>query len=757
MATPAEHQQQALALTALSEASRRTILCLFVSLILIGVLLQLDRVSSLYFTSGDDIYMGTLAERIRQDGWSHYWNDSRMYSYWQGRPYFYVNFFFFILPYLTHSPVLRTILIVASQAAAIGAVSWFFSLFFGRLSALLFASIVISLLPLWPTVHALSAHFVVYQIPILLFFSGLGLYVTVLRSPNLHKTAATLRSLAGLTLIFFSFMFYEALYLPFFLITAAALVAGRRSPNEPFSLRSLLRPALPLLGVYSLWSAIYLVYRVLHPSTYVGSSLAPFDLGNILRSLSQNAVKSLPGGNLANLPWTDINPSFGDWRSLSALLSSNLLLVSLLQSSALGALLFFVGRSPVLPPQNPAPPRPRWLLAAAFAAFLGWITPLPLALSVKHANMSWNLRPYLPGYFQFLAFAACLAILLSALTRFRRGSSSQAAHLAAALALALLTTAAGTANGRVSSFLSSHSRPWKLMDLLCQSGLVERLPSGATILAPSLWLPLDPSAWYNEDYWSRFVQARTPRKIRFLRTPAELGDSLSAELPSLFYAEHLELPGRTGSVLLLTSELRGTGPRRSADRATLLSDHNLSGSQLVYSTQTANTARSSPLQFSYAHGSYAAIAYTPAMLIGTACLAQANTLEDILAPVSVEFSGGFSMLERDPARYWRWADGPSGKATLSLVNNSNRPVKVLFSAAFLSNPEPTTYEWTFQAQSGSFQARHGDTHTWELLLAPGRNDLSIQSRGSRIPAPQDPRYLVFGLQNWQLRAVDSSR
>ncbi len=571
--------------------NKGTLLVAFVFLALVCILVQASRVFPLYFTSGDDIYMGTLAERIKAKGWTPYWHDTDLYADWQGRPYFYVNFFFFVLPYLTHSAVLRTLLVVLVQMATIGAMAWFLSLYLDLLGGMLFAAMVLCLLPQWPTVHPLTAHLVVYQMPVLLFFGGLGLYVAALRKPTAPYAISALRRAAGLGMILGSLLFYEALYAPFFLIAICAVAADLPGRPHTGGWREFFRRVLPIFGVFAAWSGVYVVYRFLHPSYYEGSALAPFDPGSLVSGVMQNVLKSLPGANLVHLPWAEWNASARSSTAMFDLLLANLSVTGLLQAIGLAALVLFAARYRAGTDSESLPGR-RWLGAAASLALLaGLLAPIPLELTQKHANMDWSLRPYLPGYFQYLAFCGFLTVGLISVHRLRRPALQAMANAGLAFVLAALTLTGSIANDRIDTLLANNSRQWKLVDLLCRSGALNRLPAGATILAPTLWQNIDPDAWSSQYYWSRYVEARTKHKFRFVRTPNDLGENISKEHPALIYCEHLWLPGRASSALLLSSELKGTGTRRTADRVTIVTDRDLPGSELVYETPNSGAAR----------------------------------------------------------------------------------------------------------------------------------------------------------------------
>ena len=161
----------------------------------------------------------------------------------------------------------------------------------------------------------------------------------------------------------------------------------------------------------------------------------------------------------------------------------------------------------------------------------------------------------------------------------------------------------------------------------------------------------------------------------------------------------------------------------------------------------------------YEHGAYISQLQIPGLIAGTARLTDPETIPP-LSPI-LEFQRGFSAAERSPdGHYWRWSDGKDGEGELNLVNLSSYPLTVRFRASLQFNPGPegaprrTAFDFTLPHSSETIAAAPGDTIERIWQLSPGSNRILVKCHAGRLPAPGDPRYIVFGIRDWSVVPVE---
>lgn len=116
-------------------------------------------------------------------------------------------------------------------------------------------------------------------------------------------------------------------------------------------------------------------------------------------------------------------------------------------------------------------------------------------------------------------------------------------------------------------------------------------------------------------------------------------------------------------------------------------------------------------------------------------------------PVEIIFGQGFSPPEKNEQTFWRWVDGREG--ILELRNNTEAPLTVQFRT--IVNPAATTkakFDLTIGGRSESMMISRGQLLQRTIDLQPGRTELRFKSYAPRVVAPNDSRYLVFGLEGW---------
>ncbi len=719
---------------------RKVIFGLFIIVVASWVVTEGLRVSRSYYNSQDDIYMGIVADHMKLEGLEPYWASARMYSHWQGRGYFYFSFFFFVLPFLTNSVLVRTAIIITVQLASIGAIGLLLGLYLGEVGGMVFVAGTLCLLPHWNTIHPITTHAVVYQMPLLCFFSGMSFYVCSRRRVSVGGTYPRACLLSALLLMLASLFFYELLIVPFFLI-AAALVWAETTPDfTRLRAQAFIADFLPVVVLFVVWTVTYVVFRHLHPSTYEGAMLAPLDAGQWATDVSRHLISSLPGAHGLS-PFAEKGRSSGILDYLTRDLGWGGLCITTVAS-------IFISVAVLVGAKGSE--RQHWRLVfgsvTALALLTAVLAPAPIFLTAKYRNMPWESMPYLPGYYSYLAFMAILTTGIVALRLLDPFRLRMIAAGVLAVLLAAFSATANVADNRVTGRYSLGSKTWKAVDAWMETEDFKHLPENAVVLAPTLWERINPAWWFAEDYWSHYVLVRSGRNIRIVPTANEAFELGGGRQP-VFYAEREW--GFDSSVLLITSAVaRQPDGHMKAKSVTVISSRDFPHPVLEYALDGASQLTSTP-GLKQAGGSYSGSFSTPGMLVGTARLVGEDRSASEVVEFHVEFERGFSLLEERGRDYWRWSDGSSGEGVIAIENKLDRPAPVLFRTALMSGPH---VKFAFCVQGGSRESfetsRDDDIYERSLILQPGRNEIWMKSYGPRKPALGDPRYLVFGMKDW---------
>ncbi|HLJ44380.1 MAG TPA: hypothetical protein VKU01_00145 [Bryobacteraceae bacterium] len=750
-AHPSSEQSEGPAQTNAPKTSHvRIFVALFLILLFLSVSLAAVRTSRLYYTWQDDIYMGVLADHVKTEGFKTYWDWTGSYARWQGRLYFYFSFIFFIGPYLTNSAFVRTAIIVFAQVASIGVTGFFLSLYLTRIGGLLFTAGTLCLLPHWLSLYPTTTNMLVYHVPILFFFSGISVYVILTRTPGVARGYSVMLQSLTFVFVFASLYIYEVLAVPFFLITASVVWSELRREKRRVTLPIIFRTALPFVCIFVLWAVSYLGYRLLHPPSYEGAKLAPFVLRVFAADVWRHLVKSLPGANaVVMLPWAE-------YRARGLLFSVSKLSTSeFLQAILIGSVVFlgmFCYSERVGPKAQKRLVNTFRLKAICSIALLSAILqPIPMSLTEKYRNWPWEQTPYLPDYYAYLAFMAAVTVALLAIYRFATASVRTSGAVIFALLFTFFTASGSIANDRVNSIQARDSKKWKLVDLLCTTGVLRDLPQDAVVLAPTLWVGIEPNWWFAKDYWSRYLETRLHRPIRVIRSIEDLRGDLR-KTRHLYYWEQEWTSGNSESTLsLMPISIDDLHLDLTGKLLTIVSDHDLPDTQLELRTINSETpSRLNLPRLSYQGGGFVGVIEVPGLIAGSVELVGESKPEIHAALLPIEFERGFSNVEFSGDRYWRWSDGESGEGSLAIEDTIGTPIAVKFKTKFLTGGVPRQCVVTFRGDQESVSVLDGQLFEREWLLQPGRNQAEIKCNGPRISAPNDPRVLIFGLEGWGL-------
>jgi hypothetical protein len=729
---------------------------------MVAIGMHIYRMSGMAFTNLDDMLMGLTADRMRVAWWPAYYRMAKDYALWQGRIYFYFSMIFFILPFFLRSLLWRAVISALLQLGATCSVAAVVGLYAGFRTAALFVALACACLPYWREVSPINGFPFHYHLPVILFFTSLALYIRRVRGQG-NPAWRRLSQIFSWSAFFVSLFFYEALIPLFFLL--ALTVSAAEAPPGKWNRYRAVRTWLPWFWGFALWAALYLGFRWLNPPTYAGSALAGLgrgELGPAATSLFYFEAYSLPGVDLiGNYPRTfsrlsDAPKSIGYGhffvRNLTA---DGVILAALVLAMLLFWFLSFRRESE-------APPG-RVGKVAALALVCAVFSPLPLAFTAKYRPLDTvlALAPYLPGYYAYLAWCVVLALAFPlagfAWRRFPRMRRTATALLACGCAVAAAANA--MSNDALYREYAELTDKWKLVDLLAGSRWFATLPPGSVFLAPSLWDTFPATTWPHGDaYWSAYFSGWAHRPVLVIHDPLQIPGLLSRKTP-LFYCEHQWLPGRLDAVLAIDPIL-GISPDGYAwsDSLLLVSRSNPANTVVEYrsSSSAGASLRMRIPEGRYEHGAYISQLSIPHLIAGTARV----TDPDMAPPPGpvLEFQRGFSASTEhsQDGHHWRWSEGKDGAGELDLVNLSTQPLAVRFRASLQFNPEEhrTAFDFILPHSSETISAAPGDTIERIWQLSPGDNRILVKCHAGRLPAPGDPRYLVFAIRDWSVVPVE---
>jgi len=123
-----------------------------------------------------------------------------------------------------------------------------------------------------------------------------------------------------------------------------------------------------------------------------------------------------------------------------------------------------------------------------------------------------------------------------------------------------------------------------------------------------------------------------------------------------------------------------------------------------------------------------------------------------LHPLMLDWKGGFFDLESSLEKNWRWC---SNEGELHIQNTLERPRRVTLEMSFVSGYE----EFADLVIGGliSDQLKTNATpvfYTKTISVPPGESIIKFTSNGRRVDAPQDPRVLIFRIENFKMTVVE---
>jgi len=765
--------------------------------ILVGLAIHFRDASRVGFLVSDDMEGDLQACALKTGGMPEYLSIASGQARSQGRIGFFVSWALFIAPYFVDQP-LRAEIITLVHFLSFAAFAAFAGFYLGPPVATLILVALICLVP-----HP-GGHFPVMTYP-LLFQTPVGLFFLAASLHELSRSKLwrgfflwTLRLLI-VVCVLLSLCVSEAFDLVFAILASGVFayqvyVNRRNATAHP--LLAALRSEAPIIVPFLIYGLAYIVFRMAHPSTYIGNTLSRNSL-NVIAAVKAAVIYCL--GGLPGAKWVlgpssirsveGLAPGQTRWAFLvehvgwpECVLAAGAALVVgsyVLCADTVHEARFFRAWGQFPPVKWGAAGGMRTGLAgAAILMAIGVVGQLPIAIIDKYQQYPAGWSPYVTSYLGFMCFCAAVGLLLPAFTvRLRRGRIIAAGVLA--LMAALFAGVAREASSVILARQEINYATWRLVDGFLKTRIAS-LPDGAAILAPNLWDEISPQAGVYRSYWQDYINGHSGRSLRVVRTREEIA---SAESGSKYYLE-VQQTGDFGAPVLLMSDLAFSADGDATSRHLfVVSTRRLLNAAVAFVRPLPAQAAGSPDEsragsfevaqmppFSYTAGVFVAgleipdrfVTGTPVVQSGLALslykMAAFQTspyVPFVSRSVSVEFGQGFSGLESGPGHYWHWSDGPSGDGVINLWNRTKHPVSVAFGACIHTGyAEPSKLVLRFYGATENLTANGqcGNIRR-EFTLQTGKNELYLKSYAPRLRAPGEPRYIVFGVSDWTVSVL----
>ena len=112
-----------------------------------------------------------------------------------------------------------------------------------------------------------------------------------------------------------------------------------------------------------------------------------------------------------------------------------------------------------------------------------------------------------------------------------------------------------------------------------------------------------------------------------------------------------------------------------------------------------------------------------------------------LHPLFFSWGGGFSGVETEPGRSWRWC---SAEGELAIENGSRFDRQVSVRMTAVAAKPPASLQIDGDLTSAKFDmGPQGAMVSMSVRVPPGRHTIRFRSDGQRADAPGDPRVLVW--------------
>lgn len=763
-------------------------------LVLFGIGIHISDMRKVGLVVNDDRTVELGAIRIENGGLAEYQRQSYNIARRQGKAGLLFGYSLLAAPYFL-DPSVRPYVVSAIHLLTFLMLCFFVALYLGLPTALLILVGLLCFLPNSGRSYPVAAYPIEFHAAIILFLFGYTLHLLSFRVPIRPALRPLLTPVIVLSLLA-SLCVYEALYVAFGIIEIVVLIslirqARRAGVTHPFF--SALRSDARIISVFLFYIAAYIVFRHFHPVGYPGTTLkdGPFHFISLIKAAFIYAFAGLPGGNwfvgdasrLASvavqsgggwwaffwryLGWQEVVLFFG----VTYVFWLYLRHIDTIRTSSSDA-----GRSILTPTISPIKPGTFTALSVAGAALcIAYVAQVPISMVPRYQHAPFEWAPHVTSYFAFLGVSVAIPALLFA---FRKLTKRPYVAVSIALLAGGLALISRQATALVYTRQESSYTPWRLIDIFLKSRQFDAIPNGSVIVAPTLWDKLTPDLASYENYWRQYVFLHSRRSIDVVRLMPAV---MPAGAARLYYLELQELPESTDACLLFETLSADPGQKLLQSRAvTVISSKSFTGDALVLlhipdsgpmagglnSSNILKVVRLLPIfdRSAFVNTVNLPEAFMPgSVYVVSSAAVSANKLLMVQRgfdspaanmagdAMAITFDRGFYGEEASPEHHWHWSSGPSGTGYLTLWNKTSHPLKARFQASILTQySKPAQVEVSFNNKVETLTVTNGIVFRRTWLLKPGGNFLVIHSYAPRVDAPKDPRYIMFGVYDWEL-------
>jgi hypothetical protein len=784
-----------------ADGSHPLLIPLCVLLIGISFYAQVSYLSRTAFLCSDEAEHDLYAGIVRARGWEGYAAEAFGFARQRGRVQVLFSWCLYIAPYFLHSDLQRALVIAPAEVLSWVCLAWFLAWYVNKTDAWVLVALIGCLLPYLKDFWPVSSFPLAFSVPVALFFAGMGLYLRA-GAGRLGRWRGRARALA-IAALFLSSMVYENMTLAWAAIAAVCLWHERGHERAAegrggwrWRMSALLRRDWPCLAAFAASALLYAGFRLRFPSEYEGNMLGSLtNIRAVWNVVWRFALTGQPGVNffvradgLAGY-WV----GSAHWDQAVPFVLANLSLAGALKCVLGAGAVYLWGKKKLegkrlevevekeeakklaVKELDAESGRGRaggqWRRDAAIPVLgvvLAFLVQTPLAITAKYQALAEAWAPYCFGYLSFLSMTVAFWGGARWLRRALSGKPAWARSAAfGSLGAGLLVVMAlnGIANQGTFRKDERHYAPWRLINALVRSDAFRDIPEGSVIVAPSLvdvslWNTVPPNWWIGRDgYWSDYVATHSGRHVVLAGTsPARPAEAIRQK--RLYYGEIRWIFDGQNAVLLLAPiterQVRLPNIVSLTSELYAIADRDYKGMTVTGAAgATGAMERSFPFEFGFEHGAYVARVKLPEMVAGSWRLGSQNFVRFEERAVDVVFERGFAGPESANGIYWQWSNGADGTGAISLVNHGDAPLRARLAMKIrTSGDTPTPFDLVVQGRPESVRFRNGESFERVLTLQPGDNEIRFHSRGPRLAAPGDPRYIVFGLEGWTVSAVE---
>ena len=455
------------------------------------------------FTTNDD---ATLALNW---GNTSIWEIARIMSEKQGRFSFFWGYPLLQLPYAFDNRIWYLVMKMGSFFLLLSALYYAVHQSF-RSSWLALSSLVLFLALIqngWDH-NALTSYPFAFNFYAVMFLVSLGLFASAI-----DRQSLPLAVLSGCLYFFALGSELFVLFFPFYvaLLLSRATPSGAAINSLTSGKKYIIAVALPLL----IYLAIYLLWRLNHPSNYDGNNLNGFNLLAASKVIVTYSLNAFPLASLDFMLSPEQRMLYTNSMSLREMLTE-LNITSLIKATVAGFLF-----AKLMTTERFNVPQARTLLIGAALAGVGIFLPnLLLGFIQKHQDwLASGSHSYLYTYYSFVSAVISSALILAYMKTKCRSWHPQLRLVfisTGVIVIMALSFIVDIRNQYIAFDQKLSHRKWQLMDVVIKSPAFTEIPDGSSVFAPTLSAHYRGNAQAPANYWTQYIKYKTGKSVQFV-------------------------------------------------------------------------------------------------------------------------------------------------------------------------------------------------------------------------------------------------